>query len=881
MDIQYLLFLQNLREATGGVLNSFFLGITALGEQPFTFLLLAFVYWCVDKRAGQRMALNVSAACTLNQFVKWKCRALRPWIRDERILPVPQALSGAGGYSFPSGHTQRAAAVWGALGAFCLKEKERLLAGGCFAVLALISFSRNFLGVHTPQDVLAALAAGAAIIFLIEKLLVWAEGGQNRDIFLAAAGCLVCFLPMLWAGCLSNAGAGMGFWIGWVLERRFVSFENRGTWRERIMRFLTGAIGVLFLLQVLQAALCLVVEAKYAGFFTSFCLAVFIMAGYPFFFSRRERYRVGILFGACGILTVLAFSGWQTHRIQALAEAEAAAAETPDAAKDAEETQAAETPDTAKDAEETQAAESPDTAKETEEGAQRADIALPLIIAHRGYSSEFPENTLASFEGAFDIGADYIELDVQMTKDGQIVVFHDGSLKRTTGAEGGIADYTYEELLSLDAGSWFDPSFAGEKIPTLDQALELTAGHGGGIYLELKDMGEVPGFEEAVLEAVRERGMMRQCIFASFNYSYLMHLKELDESAAILYNTMETGERISEEYPADYYGFYLETVTASMIETAHEAGSRVFVWTVNEPVSMTTLRDMGADGIVTNHPGLARVVLWPEYGYLAENFQDSVTLPGLYGGNLPESCGDFVVQGFTKAGTMLAVSAYSKSGENNSILFLLNGEGKLTRIVDLGFKAHTGGISYDGTHELLWVTGSEGMVYALSWKDILEETYQGEILISFDAELLNHNGSKVASFLTCDGGNLYVGSYVDGAAGVLKKYDISDGKTPILLSTVSIPQRIQGITFKEDAMSGIRYMLLSQGYQTEDSSLLTFVYDEQITEYAEPVESRTLPEGVEQIQMTAKGMYLLFESAARPYRATARIPNDQIYLVRE
>lgn len=869
MDLQYLLFLQNLRESAGGILNSFLMKITELGEQTVTFLLLAFIYWCLDKGAGQRMAFNVSVACTYNQFAKWKCRTERPWIRDERIVPVPEALPGAGGYSFPSGHTQRAAATWGALGTFLWKEKEKLLAGICWIVVLLVGFSRNFLGVHTPQDVLAALAAGSAVIFVIDKLLVWAQEGRNRDIFLAAAGSIICFIPMLWAGCLTNAGAGMGFWIGWILERRFVSFKNEGTWQQKAVRFSVGGLGILFLLQVLPAAFRLAMEAKYAGFFASFCLALFIMAVYPFFFCRRERYKAGILLALCGILVIFAFSGWQTHRKRT---AEAADQETvqEEILPEADRQEAGQETVSQENTEE--------TVPEEESFVQPV---LPAIIAHRGYSSEFPENTLASFAGAFDIGTDYIELDVQMTKDGEIVVFHDGSLKRITGAEGAVSDYTYEELLSMDAGSWFDPSFAGEKIPTLDEVLALTAGQGGKVYLELKDIGEVPGFEETVLETVREHEMTRQCIFASFNYSYLAHLKELDETVLILYNTMEAGEAILEEYPSDYYGFYLESVTASLIEAAHGAGSRVFVWTVNEPAAMTRLRDMGADGIVTNCPGLAKVILRPQYGYLAEHFQDSFTLPGLYGGNLPELCDDLVVQGFTKAGEVMAVSAYSKSGENNSVLFLMNKSGRLIRIVDLGFKAHTGGIAYDGTRDLLWVTGPDGMVYALSFKDIQEETYQGEILISFDAGLVNHNGARVASFLTCDGGELYVGSYVDGAAGVLKRYDISDAEAPVLRSEVSIPQRIQGITFRTDVISGEKYMLLSQSYQTSDSALLTFVYDEQTTVYDAPIESRVLPEGAEQIQMTAKGMYILFESAARPYRATAGIPNDQIYLVRE
>lgn len=124
MDIQYLLFLQKIREICGGVMDSFLLKVTALGEQMVTFLLLAFIYWCVDKKAGQRMGLNVSLACTWNQFIKWKCKIERPWVRDERIVPVQGALAGAGGYSFPSGHTSRVTAVWGTLGAFFGKARS-------------------------------------------------------------------------------------------------------------------------------------------------------------------------------------------------------------------------------------------------------------------------------------------------------------------------------------------------------------------------------------------------------------------------------------------------------------------------------------------------------------------------------------------------------------------------------------------------------------------------------------------------------------------------------------------------------------------------------------------------------------------------------------
>ena len=165
--------------------------------------------------------------------------------------------------------------------------------------------------------------------------------------------------------------------------------------------------------------------------------------------------------------------------------------------------------------------------------------------------------------------------------------------------------------------------------------------------------------------------------------------------------------------------------------------------------------------------------------------------------------------------------------------------------------------------------------------DVMAGTYQGEILVEFDGGLVNHGGSKVASFLTFFDGELFVGSYVNGSNGMLNRYNLTEVTEPDLVSAVVIPQRIQGVTFKKDAVSGESYMFLSQGYQTEDSYLLKFLYDREITSYTEPVESSVLPEGVEQVQMSAGGMYILFESAARPYRPTARIPNDQVFLVRE
>ena len=122
---------------------------------------------------------------------------------------------------------------------------------------------------------------------------------------------------------------------------------------------------------------------------------------------------------------------------------------------------------------------------------------------------------------------------------------------------------------------------------------------------------------------------------------------------------------------------------------------------------------------------------------------------------------------------------------------------------------------------------------------------------------------------------------MDGANGVLNRFDITDAMHPVLVSQMSIPQWIQGITFRYNEVTQNKEMLLSQSYHVADSHLLSFIYEEGITEYTEPVEDIIMPEGMEQIQNSAEGLYILFESAARPYRATARLANDQVWVIDE
>lgn len=882
----YLLFLQNLREASAGVLNSFMLQVSALGQSLITYLLLAGIYWCVDKRAGQLMALNVSFGCWLNQWTKKLFKIERPWVRDDRIVPVAEAVAGAGGYSMPSGHTSRTVATWGAAGFSAWKkakeEKDgsrllRWLGAFCGLVVALVMFSRNYLGVHTFEDVAVAFLVGAVLIVLLDKLLNWVDAGKNRDIIVCVLGCVLIFLPMLRYGCLSNAGASFGFLIGWVLERRFLSFETEGTGLRKTLRFLVGA-GILFLaLTSGTSILEHIVPAKYVGFFLQGFVAFFIIFLYPLVFHFWESEKIqekvkkkfkrilAVVISAILILLLAVGTYRMVCNYRNMGLSTVAVSDTQ------EQDMQVDNPENA------------DAAVQTSRDVE--------IIAHRGYSGVAPENTLAAFASAVDIGADMIELDVQQTKDGVLVVFHDTDMKRITGISGRVSDYTYEEICRMDAGSWFDSvagsgtgSFSGEKIPSLAEVLELIRDSDLDIYLELKDIGEVDGFAAAVVSEVVAQGMQNRVVYASFNYRYLRQIKEIDENIPILCNTqLGDADKLLAEYPAEYYGLYVEKLQQNTIQKLHEAGSLAFVWTVNTPVQMRNVISMGADGVVTNQPGIARVVVHEEYSFLTERYLASFPLPALYDASLQEPyANDYIVQGFTKAGATPVVSAYDYTGEKNSILYVTNANGKPVQVVDLGFKAHTGGISYDESHDILWVTGASGTVNAISWSSVANGTYRGaeeEILVSFDAGLVNHNGSKVASFLTVDEGMLYVGSYVVGSAGELHCYDISNPYAPTLNSSVKIPECIQGITFKRDTQKGVRTMLLSQGYQTNDAALLCFRWDSEKLSYEEPESSFLLPEGAEQIQMTANGLYLLFESAVRPYRPTCRVPNDQIWLI--
>ena len=248
MDIQYLLLLQQLREAAGALLTPLMQLVSDLAASSVTIGAAAFVFWAVDRHFGGFLMLNYVGSSLLVQVAKLTACVYRPWVRDARVHPAAAALETATGYSFPSGHTQSAAAIYGSVGLW-YGRKRRWLAVLMAVMILLTAFSRNYLGVHTPQDVLAGMALTGAYLWLNGKVAARLERQPGFDLPVAAAGMAFALAAVAWFSLKSYpmdyvdgallvdplvmmedgfmaAGMMFGFYPGWLIERRWLRFST-------------------------------------------------------------------------------------------------------------------------------------------------------------------------------------------------------------------------------------------------------------------------------------------------------------------------------------------------------------------------------------------------------------------------------------------------------------------------------------------------------------------------------------------------------------------------------------------------------------------------------------------------------------------------------
>ncbi len=233
------------------------------------------------------------------------------------------------------------------------------------------------------------------------------------------------------------------------------------------------------------------------------------------------------------------------------------------------------------------------------------------ITAHRGSSRTAPENTIPAIEAAVEEMADSVEIDVQMTADGVVVLGHDASLKRVAGVNRSIASMTFEELEKLDVGSWFSSEYAGTRIPSLSEVLELCS-QKISLNIEIKYVGKNSELPEKTAEMVREYGMENQCVITSTNLSYLKRVKEaLPEIRTGYIISAAYGNFYSSE-DVDFISIRSGFVTSALMQNAHEQGKAVYAWTVNTKSELERLTLLGVDGIITDRPVLAREIVYRE-----------------------------------------------------------------------------------------------------------------------------------------------------------------------------------------------------------------------------------------------------------------------------
>ena len=230
------------------------------------------------------------------------------------------------------------------------------------------------------------------------------------------------------------------------------------------------------------------------------------------------------------------------------------------------------------------------------------------VTAHRGGALMAPENTISSLGYTIDSGADFAEIDVQETKDGELVLLHDNSLKRTAGVNKNVWEMDYAEIEKLDAGSSFHKKFRGEKIPTLDEVLKFCKGR-LDLNIEIKYNGKNKGIVKKVVRVIEQNGFEDHCVITSMNYGFLQQVKKANPNIRTGYIMTMTYGSISRITAADFFSVKYTYIDEEFVREAHSLGKEVHAWTVNYRGDIKRMIDVGADNIITDNPVLVRKVM--------------------------------------------------------------------------------------------------------------------------------------------------------------------------------------------------------------------------------------------------------------------------------
>lgn len=290
--MEFLHFLSQFRTDGGDI---FFQLITYTAQELFVVGIICWLFWCSNKRLAYTLGFSYFTSGLLVQGLKITFRIPRPWILDPSFQPVPSAVPGATGYSFPSGHTQSITALFGTAALHFRKRRYQVM---CFAVIFLVGFSRMYLGCHTPKDVLVSFVLSFLCVtfcyhYIYRKKSFEKAPGKVAVIMLLISLALsfysvllekTGYIELVYAkDCLKAGGAGAAFALGYYLEQRFIRFALPQNTKQKILRLIFGLLGALLILEGIKPLIGTSLPASFLRYF----LAVFwILAVYPFLFSK-------------------------------------------------------------------------------------------------------------------------------------------------------------------------------------------------------------------------------------------------------------------------------------------------------------------------------------------------------------------------------------------------------------------------------------------------------------------------------------------------------------------------------------------------------------------------------------------------------------------
>ncbi|MHC1748201.1 MAG: glycerophosphodiester phosphodiesterase family protein [Cellulosilyticaceae bacterium] len=232
------------------------------------------------------------------------------------------------------------------------------------------------------------------------------------------------------------------------------------------------------------------------------------------------------------------------------------------------------------------------------------------VTAHRGASAHYPENTMSAFKGAKELGANWIELDVQQSKDGQIVVMHDTNLKRTTGVDKNIWNMSYDEIKKLDVGSFFSKEYKGEQIPLLSEVIQYAKKNNMKLNIELKPTGNESNFEQNVIDIIEENQFEKDCVITSQEYSVLENVKAYNEKIVTVYVMSLAYGDINQLTAADNFSIEATSVTRKLVLEVHNQGKQLYAWTVNTEKNINKMIELRVDNIITDDITLAKECIY-------------------------------------------------------------------------------------------------------------------------------------------------------------------------------------------------------------------------------------------------------------------------------